>query len=244
MRGAGWSACDFSTGLRRNRDFRGVHVGCGNGAFTELIVDRCAPRAVHGVDPSEGQLAYARSRPGARLATFETGDAMALPSPPASFDAAVMALVIFFVPEPALGVDEMTRVVRPGGLVSAYAWDMLRGGFPLEPLHKDMRAMGMKPLWPPRAEISTSEALLELWAKAGLMDVATTEFTVTRTFDGFDDLWESCISASSMKLALATMSPSDLERLKAALRVRLPADASRRITYDARANAVKGRTPA
>jgi ubiquinone/menaquinone biosynthesis C-methylase UbiE len=35
-----------------------------------------------------------------------------------------MALVIFFVPDPAEGVAEMARVVRPGGIVAAYAWDM------------------------------------------------------------------------------------------------------------------------
>ena len=34
-----------------------------------------------------------------------------------SADAAVMPLVIFFVPEPAVGVAEMARVVRPGGTV-------------------------------------------------------------------------------------------------------------------------------
>ena len=31
-----------------------IDVGCGNGAFTELIVARCAPAEVHGIDPSEG----------------------------------------------------------------------------------------------------------------------------------------------------------------------------------------------
>src|SRR3569623_781765 len=34
-----------------------IDVGCGNGAFTELLVERCAPRAVVGVDPSEGSSA-------------------------------------------------------------------------------------------------------------------------------------------------------------------------------------------
>ena len=41
---------------------------------------------------------------------------MALPFADASFDAAVMALVLFFVPDPAKGVAEMARVVRPGAL--------------------------------------------------------------------------------------------------------------------------------
>ncbi len=55
---------------------------------------------------------------------------MALPFADGAFDAAVMALVIFFVPEPARGVAEMARVVASGGIVCAYAWDMPGGGFP------------------------------------------------------------------------------------------------------------------
>ena len=32
---------------------RWINVGCGNGAFTELLADRCAPAEVQGIDPSE-----------------------------------------------------------------------------------------------------------------------------------------------------------------------------------------------
>src|SRR5690242_12924995 len=78
---------------------RWLDVGCGNGAFTELIGERCAPAAVHGVDPSPGQLAFARTRPVSRIAQFHQGDAMALPFADDTFDAAVMPLVIFFVRE-------------------------------------------------------------------------------------------------------------------------------------------------
>jgi len=88
-----------------------IDIGCGNGAFSELIVERCEPAEVRGIDPSEGQLAFARTRPAARLAKFDRGEAMALPFSENAFDAATMALVIFFVPDPAKGVAEMVRVV-------------------------------------------------------------------------------------------------------------------------------------
>src|SRR6516165_4230024 len=99
-----------------------VDIGCGNGAFTELIVERCAPAEVQGIDPSEGQLAFAHTRSAARVAKFGRGDATSLPFPADTFDVATMALVISFVPDPIKGVAEMVRVVRPGGTVAAYVW--------------------------------------------------------------------------------------------------------------------------
>src|SRR5215212_7790366 len=83
---------------------RWLDVGCGNGAFTEMIAERCAPASVEGIDPSEAQLAFARTRPVSRVARLQQADAMALPFPDDSFDVAVMPLVIFFVPDPVKGV--------------------------------------------------------------------------------------------------------------------------------------------
>ena len=147
---------------------RWIDIGCGTGAFTELLVERCAPVEVQGIDPSEGQLAFARTRPASRVAEFRQGDAMALPFPADRFDAAVMALVLVFVPEPAKGIEEMVRVVRPGGTVATYMWDMLGGGFPLDPILVEMRAMGLTPPRPPRMEASRMEMLHDLWTGAGI----------------------------------------------------------------------------
>ena len=65
-----------------------VDVGCGNGAFTELLVKRCAASHVQGIDPSKGQLDFAQKRLPAAAATFQIGDAEALPFADASPDAA------------------------------------------------------------------------------------------------------------------------------------------------------------
>jgi SAM-dependent methyltransferase len=236
---------DFLDWLAPSSGLKWIDVGCGNGAFTELLIERCAPAEVCGIDPSEAQLAFARKRPAARLAKFDRGDAMALPFPADTFDAATMALVIFFVPDPAKGVAEMVRVVRPRGMVSAYAWDVLGGGFTLEPLRIEMRAMGLKPTDPPSVEASRIETMQALWMEAGLDAVETRQITVQRTFANFDEFWEITLSGSpSLRPTLATMSPADVERFKARVRARLPADPADCITYQSRANAVKGRLPA
>jgi SAM-dependent methyltransferase len=233
----------FLNWLAPKSGMRWLDVGCGNGAFTEMLAARCAPLAVHGIDPSEEQLAYARMRPALRGAEFRPGDAMALPFADDMFDAAVMPLVIFFVPDPAKGVAEMTRVVGPGSSVSAYAWDMDGGGFPYQTLWDEMRALGVAVPVTPSPGASRIDAMRELWTGAGLEGVETRELGVERTFADFDDYWTTVLGGPSVGRRLAAMGVEDLVVLKARMRARLPEDASGRITYRARANAVKGQVP-
>ncbi len=88
----------FIDWLGAPKGLRWIDVGCGNGAFTEVLIARAAPAAVTGIDPSDGQISYARTRPATKLAQFRVADAQELPFDDNSFDAASMALVITFVP--------------------------------------------------------------------------------------------------------------------------------------------------
>src|SRR5262249_33610474 len=138
----------------------------------------------------------------------------------------------------------MTRVVRPGGMVAAYAWDILGGGFTLEPIRIELRATGIRPVDPPTVEASRIEAMRELWTEANLEAVETLQITVERTFLNFEEFWDITISgAPSIRPTLAAMSPADIELLKTRVSARLPSDAAGRITYASRANAIKGRVP-
>jgi ubiquinone/menaquinone biosynthesis C-methylase UbiE len=222
---------------------RWIDIGCGSGAFTELLVERCAPAEVQGIDPSEAQLSFARARPAGRMAKFHRGDALALPFGKGNFDAAVMALVIFFVPDPTKGVAEMARVVRPGGTVATYVWDMMGGGHPLALMHAEMHAMGFTVPIPSRSDVSGVEALRSLWMNADLDAVEVRQITVQRTFADFEDFWTTSMMAATVSQTIAAMAPDDAELLKMRIRARLPADLAGRITQGARANAIKGRVP-
>jgi ubiquinone/menaquinone biosynthesis C-methylase UbiE len=223
---------------------RWIDIGCGNGAFTELLTARCAPAEIQGVDPSDAQLDFARARHKAGIAHFQRGDAMALPFADNRFDAAAMALVIFFVPEPPRGVAEMARVVRPGGLVASYAWDIEGGGFPLEPVLAEVRTMGFSPIRPPSFTAARMENLRALWNGAGLDNIETREITVQRTFADFEDFWTTTLLGASLKATVATMTPEQVEALKTRTRTSLRANHSGPITTSARANAIQGRVPA
>ena len=168
---------------------------------------------------------------------------MALPFPDDRFDAAVMALVIFFVPEPAKGVAEMARVVRPGGTVAAYAWDLPGGGFPLEPVFSELRALGQK-IWarrglrPPPCRLCANYGPARGCKRSRRARSRCSGRSPTSTSSG-----SVSAATGSIKPMLAALSAGDLEKVKSRVRDKLAADAAGRITYGAFANAVKGRVP-
>jgi len=225
------------------KNLKWLDAGCGNGAFTEVLIARCAPASVIGVDPSEGQLAYARGRPGAKAAEFRVADAQALPFPDNSFDAASMALVIVFIPDPAKAARELARVVRPGGIAATYMWEF-PNGFHLAPLAAAMKDLGLTPPERPNVGASARDAMRAIWKDAGFTTLETEVIRIRVHFSSFDDFWDSnTVPVGPSGKALSELSPGTREQLKARLRERLPIAADGSIAYEAWANAVKGLVP-
>jgi ubiquinone/menaquinone biosynthesis C-methylase UbiE len=221
-----------------------LDAGCGNGAFTEEIQALTSPRRVAGLDPSPQQIDYARRRPNLSAVHFEVGDAQNLPFDSQSFDAAVMALVIAFIPDPARAVSELRRVVRPGGLVATYMWDLPAHGVPLRPVYEALTDMGHGPAMPPRADMSRSEALGAAWTAGGLQDVEQTVLHITVSYDGFADFWESNSAPTGPQgKFIESLTPEKRDELRQRLQDKLPPAADGRISYGSFANAVKGRVP-
>jgi ubiquinone/menaquinone biosynthesis C-methylase UbiE len=221
---------------------RWLDVGCGNGAFTEALIARCTPMEVIGVDPSEGQLAFARTRPGAKSAQFQIGDAEALPFGDDRFDVAVMALVLTFLPDPAKAVSEMARVVRPGGWVGTYMWDVPGGGTPVHPIYVAIESLGMPSPRPPGAAVARLETMQALWEDAGLESIETRVIRISVVYSDFDEFWDSnSVPVGTQGKAIREMSPTAREQLRTRLREQLIVDSDGRIAYESFANAVKGR---
>jgi ubiquinone/menaquinone biosynthesis C-methylase UbiE len=221
---------------------RWLDVGCGNGAFTEELIARRAPAAVTAIDPSEDQLSYARTRTRAKTADFQVGDAQKLAFGDASFDAAIMALVISFLPDPDKAAAEMARVVRPGGWVATYMWDIPGGGTPVDAIYVSMESMGVTSVRPLNPAASRREVMRELWEKAGLASIETQVIRIPVTYSSFDDFWDSnTLPIGPQGKLIDRMSNSAREHLRTLVRQRLPIGADGRIAYEAFANAVKGR---
>jgi SAM-dependent methyltransferase len=101
-----------------------LDVGCGTGRNLPLF--RAGVRVV-GLEPSPDALARARRRaPGVPLVQ---GAAEALPFRTGAFDTVVSGLVFCSVPDPARGLAEVKRVLKPGGTLRMLEHVRATGGF-------------------------------------------------------------------------------------------------------------------
>lgn len=64
--------------------------------------------------------------------------------------------------------------------MAAYVWDMARGGHPLQLIHTEIDAVAFTALKPPRSEITSLEALKQLWKGAALKEIETRQIRVQR----------------------------------------------------------------
>jgi ubiquinone/menaquinone biosynthesis C-methylase UbiE len=223
-------------------NLRWLDIGCGTGVFTEQVVRDCAPAAVTGIDPSPEQLAFAEQRAGLGRAEFCVGDAQDLPFADESFDIAVMALVVHFIPDPAKAAAEMARVLRPGGWGTAYVWDFTKAGSPTAPLAAAVKAIGLEAPTPPSPDATSSAALRDLWRGAGLAELEERTIVIPVEFADFEEFWSSMtVPVGPVGQAIAAMTPDSRGRLRKALEQRMPVRADGRVVYEARANAIKGR---
>lgn len=108
--------------LRLAPGHRALDLATGTADLAIRIARKHPEVTVVGLDPSRGMLdvgvtKVARRELEDRVELVE-GDAQALPYPDDSFDAITMAFGIRNVPDRALALREMVRVLRPGGRVA------------------------------------------------------------------------------------------------------------------------------
>jgi trans-aconitate methyltransferase len=243
-----WSrlvAVEFLARLGATPQGRWLDVGCGTGALTGAILDRCVPSSVLGVDPSEAFLAYARRQVTDPRAEFRQGDAQALPTPDAAFDVVVSGLVLNFVPDQPKAAAELRRAARPGGTVAAYVWDYADGmqmmrrfwdaAAALDPAGAGDKDEAL------RFALCRPEPLSRLFEAAGLRDVAVAQVEVPTLFRDFDDYWTPFLAGGAPAPAYCMSLDEDRRSaLRERLRATLPVERDGSIRLSARAWAVRG----
>ncbi|RAI03932.1 SAM-dependent methyltransferase [Acuticoccus sediminis] len=170
-----------------------LEIGCGTGALTATILAKCDPASILATDQSDDFVRHAADTMHDERVRFETAEARALPVGDASVDIVTSGLVLNFIPDKPAALQEMRRVLRPGGLVAFYVWDYPGGGmgfidaFWRAAAACDPAAASLDE--GKRFPFCTAEGLKGLCEEAGLADIAVTPLEVTTRFDDFNAFW-------------------------------------------------------
>ena len=105
-------------------DARVLDVACGTGVLTRAAAMQVgAPTSVVGVDPNPGMLTVARQLNDE--IDWRQGTAEALPCDDSSFDHVVSQFGMMFFVDRSRAIEEMLRVLVPGGRLAIAVWDSL-----------------------------------------------------------------------------------------------------------------------
>jgi SAM-dependent methyltransferase len=233
----------FLAWLAPPKNMRWLDLGCGTGAFTDLILKTCAPAAVTGVDPAAAQVAHAAKQFPA--AQFRTGNSMDLPFTDHEFDVVASALVLHFIPDRDKAFAQMRRVTKPGGIVAGYTWERTPAskGAPYAPMAKGLQSIGVEPQLSPTVPEAGLDGLRATAERAGLRDVEVTVIEARQGYPDFDEYWQvQTLTFHPIGKTVATLDDTKRGKLRETMREMLPPDADGRIAYTARAVAFKART--
>jgi SAM-dependent methyltransferase len=213
-----------------------LDVGCGPGALTSDLVSRLGAGSVSAVDPSESFVTAARARhPGVEI---HSASAEELPFSDDRFDAALAQLVVHFMADPLVGLGEMRRVTRPGGVVAACVWDHQGDGGPLSVFWKG--ASELDPAAAGEGGLAGAHEghLADLFREAGLHGVEDASLAVSVVHASFDEWWEPfTLGVGPAGSHVAKVSPEQRIELRERCRAMLP---TAPFTVTARAWAARG----
>lgn len=183
---------------------RVLDVACGTGLITFAAARAVAPGGwALGVDISGEMLAGAAARVRARRGAdveFMRMDAEALDLPDETFDVALCALGLMYLPDPGRALAEMRRVLRPGGRLVAAIWGRRAdcGWAAAFPIVDAEVASEVCPLF---FALGEGEALADLCAAAGFAVTGTTRLATTLVHASGQEACDAAFVGGPMALA-------------------------------------------
>jgi ubiquinone/menaquinone biosynthesis C-methylase UbiE len=176
---------------------------------------------VLGIDVAAPLLDLARARAAReRLSNieFRHGDATRTGLPDGSFDAVVCVFGVFFAPDMTAFVQEMWRLLRPGGLLAVTTW----GPGLFEPANSCFWQCvsevepSLYKKFNPWDEITTPAALAELLTGAGVLQPAVAAVEARHHLEHPDRFWD-IVLGSGYRATVDALSPDQRHQIRESL---------------------------
>ena len=197
---------------------RVVDVACGTGLVSFAAAEAVgAAGRVLGVDISGAMVDAAQRRAdalGVSHAAFARMEAEALDLAEADFDVGLCGLGLMYVPDPALAVRELCRVVRPGGRIGLAVWgERSRCGWAT--VFSIVDAEVSSDVCPLFFGLGTGDALARLCGDEGLVQVELRRIATTLVYDDGDEACDAAFVGGPVALAWSRFDAATRERVRA-----------------------------
>src|SRR5690242_12910025 len=204
---------------------RVLDVSTGTGEAARMALPLVGTDGVVvGADISPAMLTSARAELFGSAFLPVAADGQALPFKDASFDAVVCQLGLQFFPDPARGLAEFRRVLRPGGRVGvcvistpdkAPMWGILADEL-------GRRLPAQRSVLNLSFSLADQSRLYALFASAGFRDIAIERVERHDAVESFDAYWEPIeCGVGSIPQMYLTLSEADRRRVREAVKARL-----------------------
>jgi len=197
---------------------RVLDVACGTGLVTLPVAQAVAAQGhVVGVDLSEQMVEAAHGRALDRNVSnvsFARMDAERLALPDASFDVALCAFGLMFMPDPEQAVREMRRVLRPGGRLVIAVWgEQSRCGW--STLFPIVDAEVTSEVCPLFFRMGQKDALASVCVDAQFEIVEQHRFAATLTYQDADEACSAAFIGGPVALAWSRFDDGVRARVRA-----------------------------
>lgn len=163
-----------------------LDISCGTGLVTFPLAEAVGTNGeVTGIDLSEGMIEKAAAEAKEKEienVSFKHMDAEALDLPDSAFDVAINSLGFMYYPNPDKAMEEMYRVLKPGGRATALVWGQRKecGWADIFPIVDRRVKSDVCPLF---FQLGTGNNLPYIYEQAGFTEITTKRFSRFLHFD-------------------------------------------------------------
>ena len=193
---------------------RALDIACGTGLVTFPAADAVGPSgAVVATDLSDvmvARVAEEAARRGARQVSSARMDAEALDCPDATFDAALCALGLMYMPDPVRALSEMHRVLRPGGRAVVAVWGS-RDRCGWAEIFPIVDARVQSDVCPMFFQLGAADRLERVFRDAGFDGVTTERMATVLHYESAADACGAAFEGGPVALAYSRFDPATRE---------------------------------
>ncbi len=194
---------------------RVLDVACGTGIVARVVADRLAGRGeVTGLDLNSSMLKVAgRLNPGI---DWREGDATNMLFTDGAFDVVLSQAGLMFFPDPVAALEEMSRVLRPGGRLAVQVWGESQGYDLTAKILEDVAGKEVADIFRAPFSMAKPSHAIELLTKAGFASPALQTKQEPARFPSVEALLKTEIDGWVLKgrVDVDALLPAAREKLK------------------------------